>query len=618
MLIFNSIIQMLYFIIVVPFIENFIFSSFIVIIFLFNLYNNKRKHQILLDEYYNNVDNLIYNEWNEAKVSHGIPGVLMSLGIIGTFYLIYSSLITFEINDIEKVSTIITLSIAPAFSISAFGIFMSVMYIFIERIFIIKPYESGMKSIEKSKDSITYVDISTKQLKLLKNILDINKKQVDIFSSLDKFSTSLYTASESMQKFGSIAETLDKTLNPEILGEVISKAVNKEMLPILLNIQKITENVDDNSNKITQFLEIELKNEIVIPLKDSVENTTKALSNIENTLEKTTNAMIETNKGFDKLNGSLLQFEFSQSKFIKQLDSVLDKQKEEFEKTSKNISTTYKLLTDNINNQMNVFNENSGYITEAFKGLSKEMQEFLIDYKNDYRELLKHQEEAIKTTTNKAVEILKNAGEESSNVINKASSQLQSTLGGVDEALVKTSKSIKDELENFKNSYTESLTGFLNSQEDILNSVFKVQTEKLAGVVNNFRENLENDVTNRKLLNDDLEKLISTTNGFVSSTQAMLTTGFNEQQNQLISFIETNKKMQSRISNLLDNISNINENGNRLTKELIDTTANLQKQFNDNQIEVLQKYQISVDEHLKDILNYMASIIEASHIDKEK
>jgi hypothetical protein len=81
--------------------------------------------------------------------------------------------------------------------------------------------------------------------------------------------------------------------------------------------------------------------------------------------------------------------------------------------------------------------------------------------------------------------------------------------------------------------------------------------------------------------------------------------------------MENNKSMQSKLTYIIDNATNINDNGNILTKELIDTTANLSKQFNDNQIEILERYQIKVDEHLKDILNYMAAIIEASHINND-
>ena len=170
----------------------------------------------------------------------------------------------------------------------------------------------------------------------------------------------------------------------------------------------------------------------------------------------------------------------------------------------------------------------------------------------------------------------------------------------------------------FKNSYTDTLKGFLDSQADELHKVFGEHTEKLKEVVIGFKDTIERDVYNRKILNEDLEKLVKTTNGFVSSTQAMISTAFDEQQSQLISFMENNKSMQSKLTHIIENATNINDNGNILTKELIDTTANLSKQFNDNQIEILERYQVKVDEHLKDILNYMAAIIEASHINNDK
>jgi len=472
----------------------------------------------------------------------------------------------------------------------------------------------------------------------------------------------------------------------------------KEMSPVLNNIQAITSNVDSNSQKITKFLEVDLKDEIIVPLKNSVDNTSESMKNIEQALNKTSDAMIETNKGFDKLTISLNTLESLQENFVSKLDAVLEKQKNEFEKTTETITSTYSLLTNTVTDQTKVFEENSKIILTSFTGLSTDMKDFLEEYKKDYKIILDEQQKAIVETKDSAVEILDKSGEKASSlisdasntldktlsevnttllttsetagkllhesgekaselisnasntldktlsdvnttlvntsekageileksgqgvasVIDIASNNLDNTLKGVDEALVKTSESITEKLTEFKDSYTETLKGFLDKQADELHRVFGEHTEKLKEVVIGFKDTLEDDVSNRKILNEDLEKLVKTTNGFVSSTQAMITTAFDEQQSQLVNFMDNNKSMQSKLTHLIDNATDINDSGNILTKELIDTTANLSKQFNDNQIEVLEKYQGKVDEHLRDILNYMAAIIEATHLDANK
>jgi hypothetical protein len=611
-------IETIKFIMILPFKESMIFPLFIWLIFVVSLILNMISHKKRFNEYINNADNLIYDDWNEPQRYVSIPGILMSIGIIGTFYLIYSSLSHFQIDKIEEVSTIITNNIAPAFSVSALGIFASVLYVLIEKFFVLEVYSNKMQKIKVDKNSITYLDIATKQLLTSKKILDSTEIQTETFKSLSNFSNGLDEMSQSMVKFGDIAKTLEATLNPNVLGMVIAQAVNEEMKPILSRMQNVAENVDKNSEKLTYFLEEDLKNEIMIPLKNSVDNTSESMKSIEKALDKTSEAMIETNKGFDKLNISLDKLESLQENFVQKLDDVLEKQKNEFEKTTQTITSTYNSLADSVSNQIDKFNQNSKDITDSFTGLSTEMKEFLIGYKQDYKELLNNQEQAIKETSEKAVQILDRAGEVASKTIMDASEKLQSTLNGVDEALVKTSESITDKLTEFKNSYTDTLKGFLDSQADELHKVFGEHTEKLKEVVIGFKDTIERDVYNRKILNEDLEKLVKTTNGFVSSTQAMISTAFDEQQSQLISFMENNKSMQSKLTHIIENATNINDNGNILTKELIDTTANLSKQFNDNQIEILERYQVKVDEHLKDILNYMAAIIEASHINNDK
>ena len=620
------ILETLKFIAVIPFEENLVFPLLIIGVFIVSLLLSKRKNIQSFNEYKEDMDTLIYDEYKEPIASNATSGILMSIGIIGTFYLIYASLHHLSGSiEIQNMLDVITNNIAPAFSISALGITSSIFYILFEKFFILEPYRRKMKNLREDSSIITYVSIEREQIEISKKSLHAIEQQTETFKSLNSFSKSLEEASEGMKMFGEIAITLEETLNPKVLGEVISTALMQQMKPILDNVSEMTqevnknsENINENSKQIKDFLEKDLKNEIITPLKDSVDNTTKSMKNIESALDRTSEAMSKTNEGFDKLNSSLDKLENSQDKFVKNLDGVLDKQRKEFERTTDTITQTYRKLTNIVLTQTNKFEENSNIILESFTELSSEMKDFLIGYKEDYKELLTNQEKAIKKTSEKSVEILEKSGEVVSKTIIDASDKLQSTLDGVDEALVKTSQSIKEELTEFKNSYTDTLKDFLGSQEKILDDVFKKQTERLSSVVTDFRENLEKDVSNRKILNEDLEKLVKTTNGFVASTQAMITTAFDEQQNQITSFMQNNQSMQSKLSSMIDNATNINENGNKLTRELIENTGNLQKQFNDNQIEILKKYQIEVDKHLKDILGYMATVIEASHIEKVK
>lgn len=322
-------IETIKFIMILPFKESMIFPLFIWLIFVVSLILNMISHKKRFNEYINNADNLIYDDWNEPQRYVSIPGILMSIGIIGTFYLIYSSLSHFQIDKIEEVSTIITNNIAPAFSVSALGIFASVLYVLIEKFFVLEVYSNKMQKIKVDKNSITYLDIATKQLLTSKKILDSTEIQTETFKSLSNFSNGLDEMSQSMVKFGDIAKTLEATLNPNVLGMVIAQAVNEEMKPILSRMQNVAENVDKNSEKLTYFLEEDLKNEIMIPLKNSVDNTSESMKSIEKALDKTSEAMIETNKGFDKLNISLDKLESLQENFVQKLDDVLEKQKNE-------------------------------------------------------------------------------------------------------------------------------------------------------------------------------------------------------------------------------------------------------------------------------------------------
>mgnify|MGYP003999525743 CR=1 FL=1 len=611
--------EALYFITVTPFEENFLFPSLISIIFLFGLFQNNLRHKNRMKRYQEHKSNLLIDDWEHPISFHMIPGILMSIGIIGTFFLIYASLSKLHGNlEIENMLQVITTNIAPAFSISAFGIFFSILYSVFENILILAPYSKQMQKHKTDGNITSYVDIATRHLSTSTQIYKATNEQTETFKSLNDFSDGLEEVSKSMMKFGDIAEALEETLNPKVLGEVISSALLKEMTPVLNNIQSITSNVDKNSQRITQFLEEDLKKDVIEPLINSVQSTDESTKEMKEVLQKTSDVMEQTNAGFDKILLNLNTLENSQHTFVTNLDSVLEKQKEEFIQTTDTITSTYKNLDTAVKHQTQQYQENSSKILDSFTGLSDEMKSFLTDYKEDYKTLLTNQERAIKETSYEAVKILQNAGDVASSTITQASDKLQNTLSGVDDALVKTSQSIQSELDKFKDSYTDALKGFLDSQEEILNSVFKEQTERLGQVVESFQATLTSDVENRKLLTDDLDKLVTSTNGFVASTQGMISAGYDTQHTQLETFTKNNMFMQEKLSQIIENATTVNDNGNTLTKELIDTTAHLQKTFNDNQAEVLRTYQISVDEHLKDILNYMAALIEASHIDASK
>lgn len=635
--------EAIYFIFVTPFTEHALFPIVILTLFFLSLTSVSQKNNSKLEYYRENQDTSIYEEWIEPISLTFIPGILMSVGIIGTFYLIYSSLSHFDINQVDELSKTITNNIAPAFSVSAFGIVMSIIYLFSEKIFS-RTYTKKMQLLKINNASTnTYERMSQKKLELNSLLLQEIKNQTEVFASLSGFSSSLTQASEGMTKFTGIAETLEQTLNPEKLGNIIAKAVTSEMKPILTSIQSITEQVNEssrmvntNSNAIKVFLEKDLKNEIMIPLKNSVDNTSESMRQIEQALDKTSLAMIETNKGFDKLNESLAILEKSQENFVQNLNIVLDKQRVEFEKTTETITHTYNKLSENVNEQISSFHKNSQLITDSFTGLSKEMTEFLREYKDDFQQISSQQKHAIEQAAEASVSVLKatgdavitsvhesskelnsilvTSGQQTSEAIQSASNQLQATLLGVDDALVKTADSITIKLTEFKEAYTETLKGFLNSQADELHRVFGEHTQKLKDVVNDFGNALEEDVQDREKLNRELDDLIQKTNGFVGSTQAMITSSISEQYVTLNELMSKNNHLQKGLESLITNATDIHQNANALTEQLLSTTQEISNLFNNNQREAVEQYQIKVDEHLKEILGYMAAIIEASHV----
>ena len=126
------------FVFITPFAENLIFPTLILGMAGFSLYFSSKKNNQRFNEYKNNIDGLIFDDYKKGKALASVPGILMSIGIIGTFFLIYDSLHQLDVNTKDAMMDTIRLHIAPAFSISALGIVSSIVYLALEQILILE------------------------------------------------------------------------------------------------------------------------------------------------------------------------------------------------------------------------------------------------------------------------------------------------------------------------------------------------------------------------------------------------------------------------------------------------------------------------------------------------
>jgi hypothetical protein len=210
------------FIFLKPFSENPFFTILIYGLFIGSLIynwkiNSQYKNRILQSDEVNQED------LDSFKHFSAIPGILMSIGIVGTFFLIYSSLSQFNIDDIQGISRIITNNVAPAFSVSALGVTASILYITFEGL-IISRFKSHLKNKKQTSSEDNYLKLFQEQNNALKTIINGIQEQAEAFKDMKNFATSLQNASAGMEKLGEVSKNLEQILNPEKLGEVIADA----------------------------------------------------------------------------------------------------------------------------------------------------------------------------------------------------------------------------------------------------------------------------------------------------------------------------------------------------------------------------------------------------------
>ena len=189
---------------------------------------------------------------------------------------------------------------------------------------------------------------------------------------------------------------------------------------------------------------------------------------------------------------------------------------------------------------------------------------------------------------------------------------VKSTLIGVDKSLLKTKDMIEDELKSFRDTYTDSLNGFLKQQGEILDTVLNKNVHQLKELVNYFANSLSEDITKRKILNEELDRLVETTNQFVAEAETSIKGALQGEIEEAKQILDVVKAIDNNFATILGQISNIDDNLTNSFNKLFQHTEVQMEKFTSSHSNVLKEYQISTDSHLNNILSNMVAVFEAS------
>lgn len=474
-------------------------------------------------EYFFNKDSMISHIG--SKLYGSIPGVLLGIGLLGTFFGLYVALVQLNVGDAEQLSDSIKVLINMAgvkFAASIWGLFLSILFTLFDKVL-----EFGLDSeLEK----------------IQKNINEMFQRE---------------TAEQNLDKILVENEQQTKALNglATSLTEKISAEFNSILIPKIDSINEHFSNLPNNiSSSISQSLEKPLQN-----ISDTVKNITT------NQAEQSTQAL-ETliTKFVDKLDSVA----GSQGEMLK--ESAIQSQKVLTE-TSNHLNSTFKSMNEMMldQNRMSEFRDKK--ILEELNLIKQSQNEMLTNLSNNVSSNMNEINKTVNTNIEKLVTSVNNINEEQSFKSSQREelliSKINELIGGIENNIVETQEVLQNIVSNFK--------------KEVLNidDIFSKTSQKLVTIPNqidkfsNSIDKLSNFENSQK---DTTEKLQEFSNNLKNTTEH-ITTMIENLKSSINEFNSVNSDFSGTISNTRELLSHINDDFNDLTERNTQTVDKFSK-----------------------------------------
>lgn len=555
-------------------------------------------------EYFFNKDTMISHIG--SKLYSAIPGVLLGIGLLGTFFGLYVALVQLNVGDAEQLSASIKLLINMAgvkFAASIWGLFLSILFTLFDKVL-----EFGLDTkLEKIQKDINEMFQRETAEQNLDKILVENEQQTKALNGLATSLTEKISAEFNSILIPKIDSINDHFSNlPNNISSSITQSLEKPLQNISDTVKNITTNQAEQSTQaletlITKFVE---KIDSVAGsqgemLKESTIQSQKVLTETSNHLNNTFKSMNEMMLEQNKMS------EERDRKILEDLNSIKESQTEMLDNLVTNISSNIENLSSKVSGNIEGINNSvSENIEKLVSTISKVNEEQ--SSKSSQREevLISKVNElvgGIENSTSKQLESETKRNEKISTMIENLESSNQKVISDL-------SNSMSSQVESMKNNTEQLISKITN---DFESNIMQTQ-EFLESIVSNFKKEVLNidDIfskTSQKLVNmpsqiDKFSNSIDKLNNFENS-QKDITQKLQDFSEKLNS---TTEQISTMIDNLKSSISEFNTVNSNFsgtisnTKELLSHMNDDFNDLNERNTETVDRFSKNVDRSLND------------------
>lgn len=555
-------------------------------------------------EYFFNKDTMISHIG--SKLYSAIPGVLLGIGLLGTFFGLYVALVQLNVGDAEQLSDSIKLLINMAgvkFAASIWGLFLSILFTLFDKVL-----EFGLDTkLEKIQKDINEMFQRETAEQNLDKILVENEQQTKALNGLATSLTEKISAefnSILIPKIDSINEHFSNL--PNNISSSISQSLEKPLQNISDTVKNITTNQAEQSTQalemlITKFVE---KIDSVAGsqgemLKESAIQSQKVLTETSNHLNNTFKSMNEMMLEQNKMS------EQRDKKIIEDLNSIKQSQSEMLDNLVTNVSSNIENLSSKVSGNIEGINNSVSENIEKLVSTISKVNEEQSSKSSQREEMLVSKINelvgGIENSTSKQLESETQRNEKISTMIENLESSNQKVISDL-------SNSMSSQVESMNNNTQQLISKITN---DFENNIMQTQ-EFLESIVSNLKKEVLNidDIfskTSQKLVNmpsqiDKFSNSIDKLNNFENS-QKDITQKLQDFSQKLNS---TTEQISIMIDNLKSSISEFNTVNSNFsgtisnTKELLSHMNDDFNDLNERNTETVDRFSKNVDRSLND------------------
>jgi len=489
-----------------------------------------------------------------SKVFASIPGILLGIGLLGTFTGLYFALVQLDLSNAQTLQESIKVLINMAgikFAASIWGLFLSVISTLLDKIFEGK-LEKKVDDIQILIDQMFVRETAEQNLD---SILIQNEQQTQALNTL-----------------------------AESLTEKIANELNATLIPQLSNINTHFENMPQQ-------------------IATSINATfQKPLEKLSTTVE---------NMGTNQAEKSNEVFETIMKEFLKELKATAGNEGEKMKEvskqsqeillsTSQQLQITFKSMQDMLQRQQELSQLRDKKIVQDLEQIKQDQQNMMQNLSVNVTENISSMNQEVSSNITKLVESM-----------NVASSKQQELSNRVEENVI---NSVNSMLLNIEDSMSKQITLFdthisdVKSNVDMILQSLKVEVQNIDGALSSASRQLVNLPSYLEKVLQSTDKLVEFGEDLTNSTNNLLTfnDGFVQTQQNLDDFsknlVLASSELKSADMNLKDTI--------KVSETLLLDMKNKFGELADNNSDTLDEFSLKVDKYMNDYHSSLANAIQ--------